>query len=303
MTASPPRSPLLAALAAAACLLPAAPAAAAALPAGTTAILSGSPALDAALPAPVAAASAGPATVSQDGRFVAFVATSDGLVDGDDDTIDNVYVKDRETGAVTLASRATGAAGAPARQNCFDPAISDDGRRVAFACFGPLDPADTNAHSDVYVRDLPSSSTVLVSRAGGLGAVGDGDSRQPALDEDGDVVAFTSAAKNLDDRGHERRPRLPPADRRRGRRHAREPEVRRARRRADVRHAAGDLRRRRAHRVHRARQRGARSAGHQPAARRVRARRRHRGDRARQPRGRQRRDHRQRRLRRAGDGG
>ncbi len=198
MTASPRLPHLLAAVAAALCLVPAGPAAAAVLPAGTTAILSGSTALDAALPAPVSTATTGPATVSQDGRFVAFIATSDGLVEGDDDTIDNVYVKDRATGTVTLASRATGATGEPAHQNCFDPAISDDGRRVAFACYGPLDPADTNQAADVYLRDLPAAATVLVSRAPGLGAVGNGASRQPALDEDGDAVAFTSAATNLE---------------------------------------------------------------------------------------------------------
>ena len=149
----------------------------------------------------------------------------------------------------------------------------------------------------------PSSSTVLVSRAGGVGAVGDGDSRQPALDEDGDVVAFTSAAKNLetvgtsDDRVYRRQIGAGDAVTLVSRKSA----------------ALGD----------------APTFGTQPAISDDGARiaftapgsvapdpqdtnqqrdvyvrdAAHRGDGARQPRGRQRRDHRQRRLRRAGDGG
>ena len=37
--------------------------------------------------------------MSADGRFVAFASNSDGLVAGDDDRVQNIYVKDRSTGA------------------------------------------------------------------------------------------------------------------------------------------------------------------------------------------------------------
>lgn len=175
-----------------------APAAAASLPAATTAILSGAPSLLASLPAPVGSASADSWSVSQDGRSVAFTSTSDGLSDADDDRVSNVYVKDRATGAVTLASRATGAAGEPAHADCDQAAISDDGARVAFACEGALDPADTNRLDDIYLRDLASGTTVLVSRRSGAGPAAEGGSRFPALSATGEYVAFDSEARNLD---------------------------------------------------------------------------------------------------------
>ena len=162
-------------------LFQAASASAATLPAGTTAILSGNSLLSAPLPAPVSSSETKSSAVSQNGRFVAFQSQSDGLYDGDDDRVSNVYVRDRVSGAVILASRATGADGEPSHSYCYQPAISDDGSRVAFTCDGPLDPADTNAPaSDVYVRDLSSATTHLVSRASGTGAVGDRASSSPS---------------------------------------------------------------------------------------------------------------------------
>lgn len=160
-------------------------------------ILSGAPSLLAPLPAPVGFSSAGPNSVDQTGRFVAFESASDALSSEDNDGVDNIYVKDRVTGAVTLVSRRSGANGAPATQDCQDPAISDNGNRVAFTCDGSLDPADDNDVRDVYVRDLTTKDTILVSRATALGIVGDRDSDSPALSEDGSVVAFESEANNL----------------------------------------------------------------------------------------------------------
>ena len=148
-------------------------ASAATLPAGTTAILSGDSTLFAPFPAPVSTSETRDATVSQDGRFVAFQSQADGLYDGDDDRIASVYVKDRVSGAVILASRASGPQGEPTHDYCYSPSISDKGARVAFTCEGSLDPADTNGPAtDVYVRDLTTDATYLVSRATNLGAVG-----------------------------------------------------------------------------------------------------------------------------------
>jgi Tol biopolymer transport system component len=166
------------------------------LPADTTAILSGSHELSP-LPAPVSSSRSGRHAVSHDGRFVAFSSTSDGLSNEDDDLVENVYVKDNLTGTVTLVSRRTGANGAPATANCFDATISDNGKRVGFTCEGSLDDADTNDHDDVYLRDLDTNQTILVSRASSLGAVADATSGFAALSEDGTRIAFESSATNL----------------------------------------------------------------------------------------------------------
>jgi Tol biopolymer transport system component len=173
-------------------------ASAATLPEGTTAILSGDSTLFAPFPAPVSTSETRDSAVSQDGRYVAFQSQADGLFDGDDDRVANVYVKDRVTGAVILASRASGADGEPSHKFSYSPSISDDGSRVAFTSESSLDPADTNTHTDVYVRDLTTGTTYLASRAGNLGAVGDRSSSHPVLSETGEYVAFESESGNLD---------------------------------------------------------------------------------------------------------
>jgi hypothetical protein len=174
-----------------------APAHAASLPANTTAILSGDSSLFGELPAPMGSAFSTHQAVSQDGRFIAFDSGADGLSSEDDNSVDNVFVKDTTTGAVTLVSRRSGATGAPSHDQCFDAAISDDGTRVAFTCNGPLDDADTNGHEDVYVRDLTTDQTILVSRKSNQGDLGNGDSFSPSVNQDGTVVAYTSFASNL----------------------------------------------------------------------------------------------------------
>src|SRR3954469_5675303 len=96
-----------------------------------------------AVPAPGAvnsSAISSPDSVSANGRFMVFTSRSDGLSTEDDDVRSNVFVRDSQTGAVTLVSRASGASGAPAHFDAFSPAISADGKRVAFVTFASLDP-------------------------------------------------------------------------------------------------------------------------------------------------------------------
>ena len=179
-------------------LLPAGAAHAVPLPEGSTALLSGTSSLFAALPAPVSVSGMDASAASQDGRYVAFSSRSDGLVAGDDDYVSNVYVKDTTTGAVTLVSRASGAAGEPAHRDCYQASIDDAGTRVAFSCSAALDPADTNGLAlDVYVRDLSTNTTTLVSRASNLGAVGNQGASDPSISGNGEYVAFQSISSNL----------------------------------------------------------------------------------------------------------
>src|SRR5690348_8064544 len=170
-------------LAAALAALTAARASAGTLPVDTTSIASGAGSLVTPLGAPVAQSGVNREAVSRDGNLVVFASLSDGLSNEDNDAVDNVYVKNMTTGAITLVSRQSGAAGAPANADCFGGAISADGTRVAFTCDGPLDPPDTNNDIDVYVRDLTTNETILVSRqaAAAGGAVGDGGSSSPSL--------------------------------------------------------------------------------------------------------------------------
>lgn len=141
----------------------------------------------------------GPPAISADGRFVAFASEASNLHPDDTDAVWDIFVRDLRTNTVTLASRATGAAGAKGDGDAGYAAISADGRFVAFSSEATnLDPDDADDTDDVYVRDLETNTTTLVSRAGGIaGAKSDGFSYQPALSADGGVVAFVSQAANL----------------------------------------------------------------------------------------------------------
>ena len=143
-----------------------------------------------------------PPDISADGRFVAFGSEATNLT-ADQPTVAQVYVRDLATSTTTLVSRETGAAGAPADRGGSLPAISGDGRFVAFTTGSGLDPADRNGRSDVYVRDRRTETTTLVSRATGkLGAVARPDSRVTAISADGRAITFfTRAQLSPDDSG------------------------------------------------------------------------------------------------------
>jgi subtilisin family serine protease len=83
---------------------------------------------------------------------------------------------------------ARGEGGGPLPTDAGSPSLSADGRYVAFVTAGA-----TNA-ADVFVTDLTTATTTLVSRTTG-GTAGDGDSWEPDISADGRWIAFTSDAR------------------------------------------------------------------------------------------------------------
>ncbi len=95
----------------------------------------------------------------------------------------------------TLVSVATG--GAQGDRDSKYLSISADRRFIAFSSAASnLVAGDTNDTEDVFVRDLQSGTTVLVSAATG-GAQGDASSILPSISADGRYVAFISGASNF----------------------------------------------------------------------------------------------------------
>lgn len=157
------------------------------------------------------------ASITPDGRHVAFVSSATNLVAGDTNAAADVFVKDLQTGAVVRASvSASGAQGDSSFGTNDDPAISADGRYVAFVSFsGNLVPGDTNdivfggsyvsSGGDVFVKDLHTSSIVRANTT----AAGGQESRaldvfepaylqfRPGLSADGRYAVFHSAGVNL----------------------------------------------------------------------------------------------------------
>jgi Tol biopolymer transport system component len=145
-------------------------------------------------------------SISADGRYIAFDSQANNLSSADNNSFQNVFVRDRQAHTTTLVSRQ--GAGAGADDSSFDPSISADGRYVAFRSeANNLSSADENSFLNVFVRDTQSNTTSLVSRLsdadGGAGA--DADSQAPSISGDGRYVAFYSDADNLssaDDNSH-----------------------------------------------------------------------------------------------------
>jgi Tol biopolymer transport system component len=193
------------------------------------------------------------ATVSDDGRYVAFHSLATNLVAGDANGLQDVFLRDRQTPATTRLSadvsgldadgfsanptisgngqhavfqsiatdlvaggtngqtyiyrRGVAAAGAarvsvdstggPVEWDCYDAAISADGRCVAFSSQsllltgGPF----TNFRQ-IVVRDRQTGTNTMVSLATD-GKPGNGNSFHPSLSDDGRYVAFESEATNL----------------------------------------------------------------------------------------------------------
>ena len=133
--------------------------------------------------------------ISADGRLVAFYSHASNLVAGDQNGLDDVFVGSVEGRQTTRVSTAPG--GADANGGSYFPALSGDGRFVAFASFATnLVAADLNEVSDIFVRDRVAGTTTRVNLYPG-GVEADGNSMRPSISADGSLVAFDSDAFNL----------------------------------------------------------------------------------------------------------
>ena len=136
------------------------------------------------------------ASISADGRFVAFLSSASNLVGNDTNGARDVFVRDRKTGRTTRVS--IDSHGAQGKGASFVPSISANGRFVAFSSVANnLVAGDTNTVSDVFVRDRKTGRTRRVS-VDSHGAQGNGDSTFTlSISADGRFVAFYSDAANL----------------------------------------------------------------------------------------------------------
>ena len=134
-------------------------------------------------------------SISADGRYVAFYSLASNLVAGDTNATFDVFVRDRTTGATTRASVATG--GGEANGLSLSPAISSDGRYVAFESYATnLVAGDTNGQDDIFVHDMTTGTTTRAS-VDSSGTQSNGVSMGAAISSDGRYVGFYSSATNL----------------------------------------------------------------------------------------------------------
>lgn len=135
--------------------------------------------------------------ISGNGQIVVFYSYATNLVTGDTNGAGDIFAFNTTTHTRQLVSVALG--GGAANDESSNPSISTDGRYVAFQSYATnLVANDSNGNiSDVFLRDLLTGTTILLSgNCNSLGSGNDG-SYAPSISGDGRYITFVSAANDL----------------------------------------------------------------------------------------------------------
>jgi hypothetical protein len=135
--------------------------------------------------------------ISANGKWVVFSSNAADLVAGDSNEVPDIFLYDVKGKAVELVS--VDREGGPANEASDAPAVSGDGRYVAFESdASDLIFGDTNAGSDVFVRDRQSGTTTRISVSSD-GEEGFGFSSMGDISADGAYVVFSSTSDLVPD--------------------------------------------------------------------------------------------------------
>jgi Tol biopolymer transport system component len=122
----------------------------------------------------------GPPTITGDGRYVAFTSDASNLVPDDTNGRSDVFVHDRQTGQTSRVSLASDGTPLNADFTDFKPALSGDGRYVAFTGYR------WTGYGREPVEFLKDRQTGALTRFSGAA--------EPSLSQDGRYLVFTSVA-------------------------------------------------------------------------------------------------------------
>jgi hypothetical protein len=154
--------------------------------------------------------------ISASGRYVAFFSWASNLVPDDTNTCQSMYydpgpcpdvfVRDRQAGTIERANVSSSGAQStldPQSVNWLPPAISGDGRYVAFGSADiTLAPGFRSHDPQILIHDRTTGETSLVP-VNTRGETADGQSNVPAdLSATGRYVSFSSRAQNLGSDGN-----------------------------------------------------------------------------------------------------
>ncbi len=151
------------------------------------------------------------ASVSADGRYVAFQSAGINLVDDDNNTLrlitsgsgwsafwnSDVFVRDRDRGKTERVSVSSAGVEGEVGGSSGEARISANGRWVIFSSScDNLVSGDTNEKRDIFLHDRQNGHTLLMSK-GYLGGGANNHSYGPSISDDGYYIAFVSSADNL----------------------------------------------------------------------------------------------------------
>ena len=144
--------------------------------------------------------------ISGDGRFVVFASLASNLVPGDTNGTPDVFLRDRDTdadgifdeaGAVATTRLSVGPGGVQSNGISLQPAITPDGRYVAFTSTATnLVSGLSGDTSQVFRLDRTTGAITLIS-ATNVGTPASRSAVSPSISDDGEWVAFQSDATNL----------------------------------------------------------------------------------------------------------
>jgi Tol biopolymer transport system component/ribosomal protein L24E len=147
------------------------------------------------------------ATISADGRFVAFWSNATNLVANDTNNKYDAFLFDRQTKTMALISKGVG--GVAANGDSGRPVVSRDGTVVVFESVAsnliparscpllqPCTGGDQNNADDVFLYRVDNGEVSLISGVAN-GATGGGASNRPTVSGNGRKVAFQSNAADL----------------------------------------------------------------------------------------------------------
>jgi dipeptidyl aminopeptidase/acylaminoacyl peptidase len=133
------------------------------------------------------------ATISADGRYIAFSSESTNLPPTPTSWVHNsqVYLYDQTTGELTRVSSPTN--GREASRESLQPMISADGRFITYSSHASnLVPGDTNNKQDIFLYDIATKTNTRISPNQANGA-----SFWPTISPDGRYIGYMSYATNL----------------------------------------------------------------------------------------------------------
>lgn len=135
------------------------------------------------------------ASISPNGRYVAFASAASNLVPGDTNAVADVFVRDLLEGTTSRVS--VDAAGGEANGASDGGSVSADGRFVVYESeASDLVPGDTNGTWDVFVHDRTTGAARLITK-GPAGQPADSASKYAKISADGTTVVYNSYASNL----------------------------------------------------------------------------------------------------------
>lgn len=142
--------------------------------------------------------------MSPDGRYLVVDSCASNLVSGDTNAVCDLFFVDRSVTPPTVERVSVSTAGTQADRagppsGGYWGSLSADARYVVFASDATnLVAGDTNARTDIFLRDRTAGTTTMLTRSvGATPGLSNGPSTNPRISADGRYVVFRSSASNL----------------------------------------------------------------------------------------------------------